>query len=204
MKGLEERRRRRRRRAMTAAIAVLVAVAAALSLLWLRSVRETRRAEARKLIALGRVELERNPSAALALARTSLEAVDSVEARMLAVEALWAGPPMMLVALDVDCLRPAFSPDGRRLACSCFLPELRVYPDDGGQPLRITDLPVRVDTRGQRSRRPVIDCSPGSPAMRAFASSTPPATRSTPCRATRRRCWCLTRTASPPTGLRAW
>jgi hypothetical protein len=128
---------------------VLVAVAAARSMLWLRSARETRRAEARKLIALGRLELERNPAAALAFARTSLEVVDSVEARMLAVEALWAGPPMMFVARDgVDCLRPVFSPDGRRLGCSGFTTELRVFPDDGGESIRIADLPVTLDTRG--------------------------------------------------------
>jgi hypothetical protein len=56
---------------------VLVAVATAFSLLWRRSVQETCRAEGRKLIALGRVELDRNPPAALAFARASLEVVDS-------------------------------------------------------------------------------------------------------------------------------
>jgi WD40 repeat protein/DNA-binding winged helix-turn-helix (wHTH) protein len=149
MKGLADRRRRRRRQAVTAAIAVLVAVAAALSLLWLRSARETRRAESRKLIALGRVELDRNPSAALALARASLEAVDSLEARMLAVEALWAGPPMMLVEpRGVDCLRAAFSPDGRKLACSGFNGVLTVFRDDRAERLEITDVPVMTDLRG--------------------------------------------------------
>ena len=147
MKGLADRRRRRRRTAVTAAIAVLVAVAAALSLLWLRSARETRRAEARKLIALGRVELERNPSAALAFARASLEVVDSAEARMLAVEALWSGPPMLFATGAVDCLRAVFSPDGRRLACSGYNGTLTIFSDDGGDPIRVTNLPVLNDPR---------------------------------------------------------
>ncbi len=147
MKGLADRRRRRRRQAVTAAIVVLVAVAAALSLLWLRSARETRRAEARKLIALGQVELERNPSAALAFARASLEVVDSAEARMLAVEALWSGPPMLFATGAVDCLRAVFSPDGRRLACSGYNGTLTIFSDDGGDPLRVTNLPVLNDPR---------------------------------------------------------
>ncbi len=95
-------------------------MAAALSLLWLRSARETRRAEARKLVALGRLELERNPAAALAFARASLEVADSSEARYLAVQSLWSGPPMFLVTDRAQCVRPAFSPDGRRLACGGY------------------------------------------------------------------------------------
>ncbi len=113
MTELAGRRRRRRKLAVGTAMAVLVAVAAALSLLWLRSARETRRAEARKLIALGRLELERNPAAALAFARTSLEVVDSVEARMLAVEALWAGPPMMFGRTGRRGLPPTSLQSGR-------------------------------------------------------------------------------------------
>jgi len=173
MKGLADRRRRRRRKAVTAAIAVLVAVAAALSLLWLRSARETRRAEARKLIALGRVELDRDPSVALAFARGSLEVVDSVEARMLAVEALWAGPPMMLVVPGgVTCLRPVFSPDGRRLACSGFETGMRVLPDDGGESLRIAGLPVTLDTRGAAftpASDRVLTWLPEDPRIRIFS-----------------------------------
>ncbi|PWB69723.1 MAG: hypothetical protein C3F15_14740, partial [Holophagae bacterium] len=95
MTVLADRRRRRRRLVVTATIAVLVAVTAVLALLWRQSVQETRRAEARKLIALGRVELDRNPAGAVAYARASLELADSIEARMLAVESLWAGPPTL-------------------------------------------------------------------------------------------------------------
>jgi len=148
MTELAGRRRRRRRLAVTAAIAVLVAVAAALSMLWLRSARETRRAEARKLIALGRVELERYPAAAVAFAHASLELVESVEARKLAVQALWAGPPTLEVPDDVQCMRPVFSPDGRRLACGGQFGDVTVFPDGGGEPLRITVLPILDDPRG--------------------------------------------------------
>jgi WD40 repeat protein len=148
MTQLADRRRRRRQLAATAAVASLLAVAAALSLLWRRSTQETRRAEGHKLVALGRVELARNPAAVIAFARASLEVVDSAEARRLAVEALWAGPPTMFATNRVRCIRPVFSPDGRRLACSGYEGSVTVFPDDGGEPLRIAGLPIQPHRRG--------------------------------------------------------
>jgi WD40 repeat protein len=151
MVELAGRRRRRRRLAVTAAIAVLVAVAAALSVLWLRSARETRRAEARRLVALGQLQLDRYPAAAVACARASLELQDSAEARRLAVQALWAGPPTLQAPSDLQCMQAAFSPDGRRLACSSsYLSEVTVFSDAGGEPLRIRTpvLSLLWDPRG--------------------------------------------------------
>ena len=107
------RRRRRRRVAMTGAIVVLAAVAAALSLLWLRSARETRRAEARKLVALGRLELERrtrgSPGACPGEPRAGGLGRGPLPGHS---QSLWAGPPMFLMTDRVQCARPAFGPDG--------------------------------------------------------------------------------------------
>lgn len=174
MTELAGRRRRRRRAAATAAIVVLLAVAAALTMLWRRSVQETRRAEARKLIALGRVELDRNPSAALAFARASLQVADAPDARMLAVQALWAGPPTFFVARlgDSQCLEAAFSPDGRRLACGGFSPDVTVLRSDGGEPIRIRDLPEKLKLRGVAftpSGDRLLSWLEGDPSIRIFA-----------------------------------
>jgi len=147
-------------------------------------VQEARRAEARKLIALGGVELDRNPAGAVAYARASLEVADSVEARMLAVEALWAGPPTLFVTAGlpassvmtelVHCLRPAFSQDGRRLACGGWQGELSVYSDDGGEPLRITELPRVQDSRGVSfvpGDDRLLTWLDGDPSIRVFSAT---------------------------------
>jgi DNA-binding winged helix-turn-helix (wHTH) protein/WD40 repeat protein len=168
------RRRRRRRLAATIGVIVLAAVATALFTLWRSSVRETRRAEARKLIAIGRVELDRNPAAALAFARASLEVADSAEARMLAVQALWAGPPAFFVADAVQCLEAAFSPDGRRLACGGFSPDVTILRSDGVEPIRIRDLPEKLDMRGVAftpSGDRLLSWLEGDPSIRIFGLS---------------------------------
>jgi WD40 repeat protein len=175
MVELAGRRRRRRRLAVTAAIVVLVAVAAALSVLWLRSARETRRAEARRLVALGQLQLDRFPAAAVACARASLELQDSAEARRLAVQALWAGPPTLQVPVDVQCMQAAFSPDGRRLACgSSYDGAVTVFSDAGGDPFQISGLPLQWDPRGvaftPASDR-LLTWLHGDPSIRIFSPS---------------------------------
>ncbi len=148
MVELAGRKRRRRRTALVAAMAALVMVAVALSLLWRRSAEETMRAEARRLVALGRVELDRNPSAALAFARASLEVEDTQEARLLVVQALWTGPPAFFATGIQDCYRVAFSPNGTLLSCSAFGDTLTLLRRDGGQALHLAGLPVMPDLRG--------------------------------------------------------
>jgi DNA-binding winged helix-turn-helix (wHTH) protein/WD40 repeat protein len=175
MVELAGRRRRRRRLAVTAAIVVLVAVAAALSVLWLRSARETRRAEARRLVALGQLQLDRFPAAAVACARASLELQDSAEARRLAVQALWAGPPTLQVPGGVQCMQPAFSLDGRRLACgSSYDGKVTVFSDGGGEPLRIPVLPILWDPRGVAftpGGDRLLSWLHGDPSIRVFSPS---------------------------------
>jgi WD40 repeat protein/tRNA A-37 threonylcarbamoyl transferase component Bud32 len=106
-----ERRRRRRRMAVAAVLAIAAVVTVVTTALWRRSVLHERRAEAQKLIALGTVEKETYPTAALVYAAQSLELADSNEARLLALEALWEGPTAFIVNEDTDD-HLSFSPGG--------------------------------------------------------------------------------------------
>ena len=132
MAAMATRRKRRRRFAVGAAITLALGVAAVTSFLWQRS--ETaeqqardaaRRAEAGKLLLLGRTQLEEDPSASLAYAVASLQQADSAEARRFAVEVLWQGPTRFQLT-PKGGWGVQFSPDGRWLAVSG--PERRRYP----------------------------------------------------------------------------
>jgi WD40 repeat protein len=105
--------KRRRRRRITAAVGIslLIVVLAVVTGLWRRSVLHERRAEAQKLIALGTLEMEDYPTAALVHAKQSLGMADSEEARHLALEALWQGPTAFVVS-ENDTDSASFSPDG--------------------------------------------------------------------------------------------
>lgn len=81
------------------------------------AVSEAKRAEASKLLALGRTELDQDPANALGYAIASLERADTQVARRFAVQALWKGPPAFIMK-DMP-IRPTFlnfSPDGKWLA----------------------------------------------------------------------------------------
>ncbi len=108
--------------------------------LWRRGVLETRRAEAAKVLALAQVQLDADPTEALAYATASLELADTREARIFATRALWAGPPLR--ALDLSDTAegmfavPTFSPDGRWLAVAALCNEnVLVYGEDGREPV---------------------------------------------------------------------
>jgi WD40 repeat protein len=142
MTGRAKRRLRRRRMALAGAFGVLVAVLAVVLSLWGRSVGQTRRAEANQLIARGRLEMEEDPSATLAYARASLERADTREARLLALEALWRGPPARVVTEPPTLTTTPtsstwtvdFSPDGRWLATGDQNGVLTLWPRSGGPP----------------------------------------------------------------------
>ncbi len=128
------RRRRRRWLAVAAAFAILLAVLMAVGLLWWKAANEARRANASKLLALARLELDRNPSAVVAYVLASLELTDSPEARSLAVEALWQGPTAFVARRDSFNWNLDFSPDGRRLAVGGEHGNLAVWSQEGGAP----------------------------------------------------------------------
>jgi serine/threonine protein kinase/WD40 repeat protein len=124
MVHLAGRRRRRRRTAYAAILAVVVLSAVGLGVMWRKSMRETRRAEAEaaqreaaQLLALGRLRLADHPMDALAYAIASLERADNEPARRFAVEALWQGPPAIVLADPrARTYSSAWSPDDEWLA----------------------------------------------------------------------------------------
>jgi WD40 repeat protein len=122
---------RKRRRRITVAVALLLAlvVTGVTTVLWRRSVAHGRRAEAQKLIAIGQVQLEDYPTAALAYATRSLEIADSDAARILALEALWMGPTSFTVNDEIS-YDAQFSPDGQRLV-GATRHRLRIVEADG-------------------------------------------------------------------------
>ena len=117
MTAFARRRRRRRRVAVAAALVIAAVVSGVTTALWRRSVLQERRAEAQKLIALGKVLLEDYPTAALAHATQSLELADTEAARFLALEALWEGPTAFVVN-ETPTLFASFSRCGNWLVQS--------------------------------------------------------------------------------------
>jgi WD40 repeat protein len=93
------RRRRRARLGIGAAFAAVVTALVIVSQLWIRSrtseeqaIRQARRAVAQRLLALGQLEEDANPTLAFAYALAALERDDSAEPRRLALRQLWKGP----------------------------------------------------------------------------------------------------------------
>ena len=82
---------------------------------------------ASRLVALGRLELEIDPTLTLAYVRKSLEVHDSSEARRLALEALWRGPVARVLPVPKEseaCIFVAPSPDGQWLLFDYSIPGL--------------------------------------------------------------------------------
>jgi WD40 repeat protein len=154
---------RRRKRLLTAALAsVIVALAGVAIAIGVsrhqatkardRAQGEALRAEAGKLLALGRTEIDRYPTAALAYARKSLELADTPEARRFAVEVLWRGPVARILPLDriakqvgasdgVNFDRIARSPDDGWLAMQAPDQRILLLPRAGGPPRCLPPLP---------------------------------------------------------------
>ncbi len=136
-----QRTRRLRRAAVTAVVVALSVVAIVVS--WSRhqaakardEAREAAlRAEASRVVALGKLELETEPTLALAYARKSLEVHDSSEARRLALEALWRGPVARVLAVPRESEVVSFvtpSPDGQWLSCSGWGGVITLVAADG-------------------------------------------------------------------------
>jgi WD40 repeat protein/DNA-binding winged helix-turn-helix (wHTH) protein len=153
MTSRTRRRRRRQRVARFAVLAAALGIAAATSALWRRSEasrsraeEQTARAEASRVLALGRLALEDDPTAALAYATASVEMADTPEARRFALEALWRGPAAFFLPLPPgEWWRLDVSPDDRWVAVSSFGETVLVYPSSGGSPLSLGghDLPAR-------------------------------------------------------------
>jgi WD40 repeat protein len=143
--GAMRDRARRRKRLLTAAVASVivglagVAIAIGISRAQAERARdvareEALRAEASRLVALGKLELEADPTVALAYARKSLKVHDGAEARRLALEALWRGPvaTVLPVPKSTDgCILVSPSPDGEWLACGNWGSVITLFSADG-------------------------------------------------------------------------
>ena len=146
------RKRRMRRIAMTAAFVLILGIAGTMATLWRESVRDSRRAEANELFALaqlaltgeGKTPLETvsatGPTVAMAYTIAALERSDGPTLREFAVKTLWNGPmavvpPDGLTELGIKTIE--FSPDGHWLAAGPRAPEILVWSEDGGTPLRL-------------------------------------------------------------------
>ena len=146
---LAGRTRRRRQIAVAASFALLLGVMGVFFSLWRRSVLEVSRREAAQILALGRVELQDRPTAALAHALASLERADNEPARRFAVEALWHGAaafvlpeveqrvdfsPDLLFGHERQISSVSVSPDGRWIASASPDGTIRLWPMPDGTP----------------------------------------------------------------------
>ena len=145
MTALAGRRRRWRRMAMAAALTTLVLGLAVVAGFWRRAETsrqraeaEALRAEAAKLLALGQVELDAYPTAALAYAIASLDLSDTPEGRLFALRVLQAGPIARLApAFPGDGMEAQlvdFSPNGEWLAVG-GLRKVQIHHRDGRAPI---------------------------------------------------------------------
>ncbi len=148
MVARDRRAKRLRWAAVAALVTALAVVAAAIGVSREQALAAARHAEAARLAALGRLELDRYPTAAVAYALHSLETADTPEGRQLALEAVWRGPAAQILPVPAGaaCSRVAFSPDGGRLACAGF-PDKVVVWNDLGQVRVHAGLPTKADVR---------------------------------------------------------
>jgi len=167
-RSMADKARRRMRLWTAAAATVIVALAGIAIAIGIsrsqtarardRAEAEALRAEAGKLLALGRAEIDRYPTAALAYARRSLDLADTPEARRFAVETLWRGPVARILPLIGSGLgKPnsatlfndiKLSPDGKWLAAvPASKGQILVFPRDGGAPRALT-RPPDTNVRG--------------------------------------------------------
>jgi len=157
-------RAKRTKRVRTAAVATVIvglsAVAIAVGISRQAAVESARRAEASKLVALGRLEVNRYPTAAVAYARKSLEMMDTQEARRLILEALWRGPVARVMPTATPqgvCTHVSASSDGAWLACSDWGSVIQLFSADGMTRRVLPDnrnaADIRVTTFSDDGRR---------------------------------------------------
>jgi WD40 repeat protein len=176
MKSHAERRKRRRMAAVAAAFAVLLVMLAVVFASREEARRQALRAEANQLLALGRLEIEDNPTGALAYALASLERADDPVARLFALEALARGPTARYLELpDVDVAYEGaasidVSPDGNWLAAGYVDGSLKLWPSTGGAPKWLEKQSAGV---GGRSRRGIASVSFGPESDRLVSRSWP-------------------------------
>ena len=135
-------RKRRRRIAVAAAFVLLLGVLGVVGVSRQQAVAEANRAEAGKLVALGRLELgpdtrEYCPSTAVAYAIAAIERHDSAETRLFALEALWRGPVGFQLEGITYGIKP-FSADGGWLFQPTREGDVLAWPRSGAVPTTLS------------------------------------------------------------------
>ncbi len=121
MKARAERARRRRRTAFGSVGVALLAVACVMAVLWNQARVHGVRAEAARLLAMAQLEVDVDPTAALAYATKSVELEDTEAARFFALRVTQSAPVANVVTQGAEYQRGYpfcrwFSPDGEWLA----------------------------------------------------------------------------------------
>ncbi len=130
-----ERRTRLRRLGVAAAFAALLAVVGVVGWYAHRESQARLRADASRIFALGQLQIEGDPTLALAFAIASLERADHPEVRRFAVDAMNRGPLYFNLEGSGTSGDRAFSPDGRWLAAGELnTGVIRLYSARGGSP----------------------------------------------------------------------
>lgn len=140
------KQRKRRRIFLGLTFAILIGVLAIIVSFWRGAemarqdaVSQANRAEAGKLLALGRSHLDADPGKALGYALASLEKSDTSDGRRFAMESLWKGPIPFVTTLPVRPLtHTEFSPDGKWLSVG-GIGGVRVVPHSPGVPIIVSD-----------------------------------------------------------------
>jgi WD40 repeat protein len=133
-------RRRNLRLAIAAAFVMLIGVAGVIAFQAWKERLARLRADAHRLLALSRLEIDSNPTSALGLGIASLERADTPEARRIALEAFWRGPAYTILPGAGDAANQtsgsvAFSPDGRWLAAGEVITgRIALFSAAGGPP----------------------------------------------------------------------
>ena len=141
MAARAERTKRRRRTAVGSVLVALLVGLGAMAILWSRADAQKTRAEASKLLALAQLEVDTDPTAALAYVTKSVEMDDTETARFFALRVTQSAPVAKVVAepasVTTGSLAPlyAFSPDGEWLAVLQSGRGLVLFNQDGRDPV---------------------------------------------------------------------
>jgi eukaryotic-like serine/threonine-protein kinase len=147
--GARARRDRRRRRwVQGGVVAMLLAMIGVFA--WYGHAQQVayRRAEAGKLVLLGRGQLEEEPTFALAYAIAALELDDTPVNRYFALEVMARGPAAWLLPLseNFQLRQLAFGPDEKQMVIAGS-GGVQVIPGDGSPPIVVTDQTDYGQTR---------------------------------------------------------
>jgi WD40 repeat protein len=120
---------------LAAAFTALLAVIGIVGWYGHRESQARQRADASRLFAFGQLEIDRNPTLALAFAIASLERADNPEVRRFSIDAMARQPSFFEIDGSRDGNGLAFSPDGLWLAAGRYhTGEILLYSSRGGPP----------------------------------------------------------------------